>query len=166
MFHTYNFRRRSVIAVAISFALALALPLSAFANVALTQISVDTYTNTTSQHKTQVEPDTYSFGSTIVSAQQTGRFFDGGASNIAWSTSTNNGGAWTTGNLPGITKHDNPANPYDRVSDPSVAYDAKHNVWMVSTLAIREVPGGVIGAAVLTSRSTDGGATFGNPGTA
>jgi len=163
MFYLNGFKRRSVIAIAISLSLALALPLAALANVTLTQISVDTYTNTTSQHKTQVEPDTFSFGSTIVSAQQTGRFFDGGASNIAWSTSANNGGAWTTGNLPGITKHDNPANPYDRVSDPAVAYDAEHNVWMVSTLAILEVSGGIKGQAVLTSRSTNGGTTWSNP---
>src|SRR5574339_336106 len=126
MFHLNAFRRQSVIALAISSIIALALPLSALANVAITQISVDTYSNPTSQHKTQVEPDTFSFGSTISSAQQTGRFFDGGTSNIAWSTSTNSGGSWTTGNLPGITKIDNAANPYDRVSDPSVAYDAKH----------------------------------------
>ena len=163
MFHFNGLRQRSAIAIAISFVLALALPLSALANVALTQISTDTYTNSTSQHKTQVEPDTFSFGSTIVSAQQTGRFFDGGASNIAWSTSANSGSSWTTGNLPGITKVDNPANSYDRVSDASVAYDAKHNVWMISTLAIIEVPGGVKGQAVLTSRSTNGGTTWSNP---
>ena len=165
MFHVSlkGARRRSLMAVAMALALAFALPLSALANVPLTQISFDTYTNTNSQHKTQVEPDTFSFGSTIVSVQQTGRFFDGGASNIAWSTSTNNGANWTTGNLPGITKHDNPANPYDRVSDPVVAYDAEHNVWLASTLAILEVSGGIKGQAVLTSRSTNGGTTWGNP---
>src|SRR6266487_6119218 len=121
----YSRRARLPLVLAAAFVLAFSSVLTAFANVALTQISVDTYTNATSQHKTQVEPDTFSFGSTIVSVQQTGRFFDGGSSNIAWSTSANNGANWTTGNLPGITKHDNPANPYDRVSDPSVAYDAK-----------------------------------------
>jgi hypothetical protein len=152
-----------LIAIAVSLALALAFPLAALANVPVTQISFDTYTNTTSQHKTQVEPDSFSFGSTIVSVQQTGRFFDGGASNIAWSTSTNNGGSWVTGNLPGITKHDNPANPYDRVSDPVVAYDAQDNVWLASTLAILEVSGGIKGQAVLTSRSTNGGTTWSNP---
>jgi hypothetical protein len=162
MFHFNNFTRRSVIAIGISLSIALALPLAALANVALTQISVDTYTNASSQHKTQVEPDTFSFGATIVSAQQTGRFFDGGASNIAWSTSANNGTNWTTGNLPGITKHDNPANPYDRVSDPAVAYDAQDNVWLISTLAILEVPGGIKGQAVLSSRSTDATATAWN----
>ncbi|MFZ0325079.1 MAG: sialidase family protein, partial [Actinomycetes bacterium] len=120
------------------------------------------YTNATSQHATQVEPDTFSFGSTIVSAAQTGRFNDGGASNICYSTSTDNGSTWTNGCLPGITKHQDAANPYDRVSDPVVAYDAQDNVWMISTLALLET-GGVHGAGVLTSRSTDGGLTWGAP---
>src|SRR5512135_680014 len=146
MFARSRSNRRFWIAVAVSLSLALALPLSALANVPLTQISSDPYTNSTSQHRTQVEPDTFSFGSTIVAAQQTGRFFDGGASNVCWSTSTNSGAAWTNGCLPGITKHDNPANPYDRVSDPVVAYDTRHNVWMISSLALLE-SGGVHGAA-------------------
>jgi hypothetical protein len=141
--------------------LALALVVVASANVAITKISEDTYTNATSQHKTQVEPDTFAFGATIVATTQTGRFFDGGASNIAAATSTNSGGSWTSANLPGITKFQ--GGTYDRVSDPSVAYDARHNVWLISSLAITEVAGGTRGAAVLASRSTDGGLTWGNP---
>ena len=156
-----NTTRRTIVA-AVSLLATLAISLTAFANVALTQIGSDPYTNTTSQHRTQVEPDTFAFGSTIVSVQQTGRFFDGGSSNICWSRSTDNGATWTSGCLPGITKFASPAGPYDRVSDPAVAYDARHNVWMISTLAISEA-GGVHGAAVLTSRSTDGGLTWGNP---
>ncbi|WP_051366964.1 sialidase family protein [Hamadaea tsunoensis] len=133
----------------------------AAANVSLIQISSDTFTNTTSQHATQVEPDTYAFGSTIVMAAQTGRFTDGGASDVAFSTSTDNGATWSSGNLPGITKFSG-GGPYDRVSDAAVAYDAAHNVWMISTLPLGE-SGGVHGAAIATSRSTDGGHTWGNP---
>jgi hypothetical protein len=155
-------RTHIALVLAASFILAFSSVLTAFANVPLTQISSDPYTNSTSQHATQVEPDTFSFGSTIVAVTQTGRFFDGGSSNICWATSTNNGGSWTNGCLPGITKFATPAGPYDRVSDPAVAYDAQDNVWMVSTLAILEA-GGVHGAAVLTSRSTNGGLTWGNP---
>jgi len=54
----------------------------------LTQLSSDPYTNPDSNHKTQVEPDTFAFGNTIVAAFQSGRFFDGGASNIGWPTTT------------------------------------------------------------------------------
>ena len=153
---------RRVVAVTVALALVLVFSLSALANVAVTQIGGDPYANPTSQHKTQVEPDTFAFGSTIVAAAQTGRFNDGGASNICWSTSTNGGATWTNGCLPGITKYSNPVGPYDRLSDPVVAYDAKHNVWMISSLALLEA-GGVHGAGVLTSRSTDGGLTWGNP---
>ena len=152
------FARATVVgAVALAGALA-ATP--AFAVVTLTKISSDTFTNATSSHATQVEPDTFSFGSTIVMATQTGRFNDGGASDIAFSTSTNNGATWSGGNLPGITKF--ASGTYDRVSDPAVAYDAKHNVWLISTLPLLE-SGGVHAPAVLTSRSTNGGASFGNP---
>src|SRR5579859_6712331 len=87
--------------VLLSFALLCALALAGLATggrasaafaagFTLKQISSDPYTNTTSQHKTQVEPDNYSSGSTIVSAVQSGRFADGGASNTGWATSTNN----------------------------------------------------------------------------
>ncbi|MFL6055113.1 MAG: hypothetical protein ACJ72W_19705 [Actinoallomurus sp.] len=133
----------------------------ASANVALTQVSTDPYTNTTSQHRTEVEPDTFSSGSTMVSAFQVGRFFDGGASGAGFATSTNGGSTWTRGFLPGITKFQGNG-PYDRTSDESVAYDAKHTTWMISSLAITE-SGGVTGAAVVTSRSTDGGLTWTNP---
>jgi hypothetical protein len=61
---------RRAIAIAVSFLLLLSFPLIAFANVTLIRLSTDPYTNTTSQHKTEVEPDTFSFGSTIVEASQ------------------------------------------------------------------------------------------------
>jgi len=122
----------------------------------LTQISSDPYTNSTSQHKTEVEPDTFAFGNTIVSTFQVGRFFNSGASNIGWATSTNAGETWTHGFLHNITVF--AGGPYDRASDPSVAYDAKHKVWMISYLAI--VTGGhpiqPIHTDLLASRSPDG----------
>jgi hypothetical protein len=142
-------------------ALALVLPAAASANVPLTQIAVDPFTNASSQHRTIVEPDTYSAGSTTVAGAQMGRFFDGGASNNGFATSTNNGASWTSGALPGITTFS--GGIYDRATDPAVAYDARHNVWMISSLALVNTPSGPSGKAVLTSRSTDGGLTWGNP---
>jgi hypothetical protein len=97
-----------------------------------------------------------------VSDFQVGRFYDGGASNLGWATSTDNGAHWTNGFLPGITKIVNPGNPYDRATDPAVAYDAKHATWLISSLALTSSPG-VKGAAVLASRSTNDGLTWGNP---
>src|SRR6266568_3667145 len=71
----------------------------------LKQLSSHTYKNNTSQHKTEVEPDTFSFGSTIVAAFQASRFANlGGSDNIGWATSTDNGTTWKRGFLSGITK--------------------------------------------------------------
>lgn len=127
----------------------------------LTRISTDPYTNPTSNHKTQVEPDTFAFGNTIVSAFQSGRFFDGGASNIGWATSTNGGETWTHGFLPRTTVYATPPGIYPRVSDPSVAYDSRHKVWMISYLGIVNPATGPVN--VLVSRSTNGGLTWGAP---
>jgi hypothetical protein len=130
----------------------------ASAAVPLTQLSSDPFTNTTSQHRTEVEPDTFSFGSTIVSAFQVGRFFDGGSSDIGFATSTNGGSTWQNGFLPGVTRFFG-SGPYDRASDPSVTFDARHGVWLISSLVLR----GTVAAGVLSSRSTDGGHTWGAP---
>src|SRR2546423_12903195 len=154
--------RRLPLALALAATAALVLALSASANVAVTIIAIDPFTNSTSQHKTIVEPDTYSFGSTIVAAAQWGRFTDGGASDIGVSVSSNNGTSWTSQALPGITVYSSPPGSYARVSDPSVAYDARHNVWMVSSLALNA---SVSGAAVIVSRSTNGGAPRNQPHT-
>src|SRR5438067_2479314 len=70
--------------------------LVAYASIPLTlvRVSTDPYTNTSSMHQTEVEPDTFSFGSTIVFAFQVGRFSDGGSSNIGWAVSTDRGVNW------------------------------------------------------------------------
>jgi hypothetical protein len=152
------------LAFTVSLVLLLSTSIGAFASGGgLTQISFDPYTNATSNHKTQVEPDTFAFGNTIVSAFQTGRFFDGGGSNIGFATSTNAGESWTHGFLPSTTVNSTPPNStYARTSDASVAYDAKHKVWLISFLGLRNpFPPGPVD--VLVSRSTDGGLTWGAP---
>ncbi len=153
----------TLLALVLSLVFALSSQALTFAAVSIVQISSDPYTNTTSYHATEVEPDTFSSGSTIVSAFQAGRFQDGGASNVGWATSSDGGTSWTHDFLPGITKIQNPSNPYDRDTDPSVAFDAKHGVWMISSLPLLQVTGGVLGAAVVVSRSTNGGTIWGNP---
>jgi hypothetical protein len=45
----------------------------AHAQVSLTQLSEDTFSDTPSQHDTEVEPSTFSYGSTIVTAFQVAR---------------------------------------------------------------------------------------------
>lgn len=132
----------------------------ATADVPLRQVGFDRYTNVNSQHRTAVEADTFSYRSTIVSAFQVGRFFNGGASNNAWATSTDAGATWVHGVLPGITKYQRGL--YDRVTDPVVAYDARHDVWLISSLALVETPS-VHGAEVVVSRSTNGGTAWSLP---
>src|SRR6266516_319257 len=161
-----RFRYWVLAAFLMTLVLIFTLSSTAFASVtagSLFQISRDPYTNSTSQHQTEVEPDSYSNGSTIVSATQVGRFNDGGASNIGWATSTGNGTTWHGGYLPNTTVYASPAGTFDRVSDPSVTYDAAHKHWMISSLAISNATGTPVGAAAIVSISSDGGLTWNAP---
>src|SRR6266702_2635080 len=148
----FRWPMRGLVAMTLALVCALSSTISAFA-LTIVQISSDPYTNTTSQHATEVEPDTFASGKTIVSAFQVGRFFNGGASNIGFATSTNGGKNFTKGFLPSSTVFATPAGVYPRASDPTVAFDAKHNVWIISWLGIVTTAGPV---DVLVSRSTDG----------
>jgi len=102
-------------------------------------------------HATEVEPDSFSVGPKVVATFQVGRYPDGGASAIGFATSGDAGRTWRSGTLPGLTLATRPAGPYPRGSDPVVAYDAKHGVWLVSSLAIATPD-----FALAISRSTDG----------
>ncbi|GAC1378830.1 MAG: sialidase family protein [Ktedonobacteraceae bacterium] len=154
---------RTVFALALIFS--FALPSAIFAAMPggpLLQLSSDPYTNTESQHQTEVEPDSYSNGSTLVTATQVGRFTDGGSSNIGWATSTDNGTTWKNGFLPGTTVYATPQGQYARVSDPSVTYDAAQHSWIIASLAISTASGSPVGVAVIVNLSTDGGLTWQN----
>src|SRR5215216_7777780 len=123
-----------------------------------TPVISDPYINASSQHKTAVEPDTFAFGNTLVVTAQIGRFFDGGASGTGFATSTDGGATFTSGPLPGLTNQPPiGGGTFARTTDPVVAYDALHNVWMISSLALTA---DVRGAAVVINRSTDGGLTW------
>ena len=139
--------------------LTLAIATTAYAQVTLKQISSDPFIVGPGQHATQVEPHVLASGSTIVAAFQTGRIAPGGSTDIGWATSTDGGVTWTHGFLPGATKGEG-TGPYDAASDPAVAFDAAHNVWMIASLPIsntKQTP------AVIVSRSIDGGLTWQNP---
>src|SRR5690349_14635355 len=148
--------RAVALAVPVATAVLLFSSSTAFANVALTQVSSDPFTDTQAQHHTQVEPDTFSFGNTIVSAFQQGRVFGGGAPDTGLATSTAGGAPSTRRSRRGSTT--NVGGPYGQASDAAVAFDARHTVWLISSL-------GISGNAVdvLPSRSTNGGRTWSNP---
>src|SRR5256885_5173651 len=143
--------RRAALALGLAVTVALVLSLAAGATIPVLKIATDPFTNASSQHKTVVEPDSYFFGSTGVAAAQAGRFTDGGAPGIVFARSVDNGVSYTSGTLPGITVFQNPPGTFARVSDPSVAHDRSHGVWMVSSPAL---DASLKGAAVIVSRST------------
>ncbi len=117
------------------------------------QISLDKTTDPIGQHATEVEPDTFAFGSTVVSVFQVGRVFEGGAVAIGFATSRDSGQTWKSGLLPGVTDSSPRPGPAERASDPVVAYDAAHNVWLAVTLGISP---GTNSFHLYVNRSSDG----------
>jgi hypothetical protein len=141
------------------------LVLSAHAQFTLVQISTDNFTNSDSVHKTEVEPDSFAWGSTIVMTYHVARrpgSIGWGSADVGFSTSTDGGKTWVYGYLPGLTVNYQEGT-YGAAADPSVAYDAKHGVWMISTLPLVGLNGNsqYIGD-VAVSLSTDA-IHWGNP---
>lgn len=132
--------------------------LFAFTTSTISRLSSDPYTNIRNEHQTEVSPSSFSYGSTIVSAFQAGHGSkNGGSTNIGWATSTDGGSSWTNGFLPGTTK--TVKGLYDRVENPSVAYDAAHGTWIITYNAF--ISSNSI--AILASLSTNGGTSWSNP---
>jgi len=75
----------------LTFAIVLAMVVSASAQSSLVKLSTDTFHNSDSEHHTEVEPDTYAWGSTIVSAFQVARVPDGGGADVGFATSKDGG---------------------------------------------------------------------------
>jgi hypothetical protein len=115
------------------------------------QISTDVLSGGDGQHATEVEPDSFAFGQTIVAVFQVGRIADGGATAIGVSTSTDAGAHWRSGLLPGLTTLSPQPGPDPRASDPTVAFDSAHSVWLATALGISSTS-----FQVLVSRSPDG----------
>jgi hypothetical protein len=113
------------------------------------RLSVDPYANADSQHETSVEPDDFAWGDTIVATFQIGRRAAGASANIGTAVSTDDGRTWRRAVLPGLTV--NAGGAEQAASDPSVAFDAVHGVWLVSSLTIHDG-----GSHIFVSRSTDG----------
>ena len=144
------------------FSLLFASSFNAFAQStaeALTQISSDPFTNSSSQHKTEVEPDVFSSGQTVVATFQQGRFTSGGSTDNGWATSHDGGATWKHGYLPSLTIFSG-GRQYHRASDPVVIYDAKHSTWMISSYTFDEISNP---NSIVVSLSTDGGYTWSKP---
>jgi hypothetical protein len=117
----------------------------------LTQVLSDPFSDGIGYHQSAEEPSLVAAAnppgtkgpgageSTIVSTEQVGRVFDGGASDIGYEVSVDGGKSWTSGELPLTVQGgqaDTCAGPLNRASDTVVAYDKKHNVWIDSTLGL------------------------------
>jgi hypothetical protein len=156
-FQSAHARRQSLINIFLPLLplILMAFCLSAQGQVPLTQISSDPFTNSDSQHATEVEASTLANGNTMTAFQQ-GRYDNfGGSSGIGFATSTDGGLTWTNGTLPGLSALT--GGTAQRISDPAVAYDAKHDVWMIATLPV--FYNATSSKPMLLSRSTDGGLT-------
>ena len=116
----------------------------------------DPLSGTPGQHSTAVEPDSFSFGNPVVAAFQVGRTSTRAAAAIGWATSTDGGTTWRSGLLPALTPYTTPPGPYSLATDPAVAYDRVHGVWLVSILAVRIAPTGEPVTELVVSRSVDG----------
>jgi hypothetical protein len=114
------------------------------------QVSTDPFSNAGSQHMTEVEPQVFANGSTIVAVFQQGRIFGGGSSDIGFVTSLDRGATWQQGSLPGLTIWVG-GSRYQSVSDPSLSYNAAFGLWEVVSL-----PVGNGNREVFLSRSADG----------
>ncbi len=118
------------------------------------RLAVDRLSDPEFRHNTHVEPDTLAFGSTLVAVYQVGRApAPGGAAGaIGFSTTRNGGRTWRSGLLPRLTRNNRPQGEWARASDPVIAYSARHNVWLASSLVT--TPG--IASGLTFNRSTDG----------
>jgi hypothetical protein len=115
------------------------------------RISSDPLNRGGAQHATEAEPDSFSWGKKVVATFQVGRYTNGGALAIGFAVSSDAGRTWRHGLLPRLTTVTRPSGPFPRASDPAVAYDRRHGLWLVATLALGESD-----SAVAVSRSSDG----------
>jgi hypothetical protein len=128
------------------------------------ELARDRFRGQGAQKGTAVEPASAAHGSTVVAAYQVGRFIDGGALAIGFSTSANAGRTWRSGLLPSLSRAAKPAGDAEFVADPSVAYDAKHRYWLIAsltalpsadTVAVSRSPDGVTWQAPITAVRSD-----------
>lgn len=101
----------------------------------------------------------------LVAAWQQDRWSNGGSRGIVSAYSTDGGANWTRVVVPGINKCSGGTGDfaYNRASDPWTAISPNGNAYVMS-LTFTDPVGNKPGVnAMLVNRSTDGGATWGNP---
>jgi len=94
----------------------------------------------------------------LVATFQEGRFTTGGAVDCGYSISHDGGLTWTRALIPNLTMAS--GGPYPRATDPVAGIDLNGNVYLNTLVATDP---NFNNGAVVVSRSTDGGVTFGSP---
>src|SRR5438105_15875926 len=118
----------------------------------LVKLSMDTLTNPDSQHATELETSSFSFGSTLVTSFEVARGNGhGGGADLGFATSTDAGATWTSGFLSGLTTVQ--GGTATATGNASVAYDAAHQMWLIETLLVNFNPQSL---TVVVVRSSDG----------
>lgn len=145
-----NIRLSSVARFCMSTALVWSRPALAADPV---QISSDPFTNPTSQHMTEVEPDVFAYGSMIIATFQQGRIFGGAASDVGFATSYDSGATWVAGSLPGLTRYYGEGGDNLAAGDSSVVYDVAYGTWLIACSPLSSVG---LWRDILVSRSGDG----------
>ncbi len=116
------------------------------------ELSHDPFGGFEDQHQTEAEPDSFAYGAAMVAVFQVARAADGGGAAVnGFSTSRDGGYTWRSGILPSLTINSQPTGRYARASDPSIAYDVKHRVWLAASLVLDDA-----GTAVVVSQSANG----------
>jgi hypothetical protein len=94
----------------------------------------------------------------LVAVFQEGRFTTAGAVDCGYSVTHNGGLTWTRALIPNLTAAS--GGPYPRATDPVAGIALNGNIYLTTLVATDP---NFVNGAVVVSRSTDGGATFGPP---
>src|SRR5262249_30832470 len=93
----------------------------------------------------------------LIGCWQENRFTNGGARASGFGASTDSGQTWSVGLIPHSTKPS--GGPWDKASDPWVAFGPNNRAYFASLLFNESNPDSAVGVSV----STDGGLTWGDP---
>ncbi len=135
---------------------------AARAAVANVQVSPDLVSTagTQAQPETQAEPYLAidpADERRLLAGYQEGRFQSGGARALSYALSTNGGKRWIAGLIPNLTEYT--GGPWQRASDPWVAFGPDHRAYYVSLAFDETRPDN----GIVVSTSTDGGRSWGDP---
>ena len=136
---------------------------SAFANCDISGEEGENFLNAEVEPWVDVNPTN---SDNLIAGWQQDRWSNGGSRSLMSAYSTNGGNTWKRVVVPGISKCSGGKSDfaYDRTSDPWVAFAADGSAYFNSLAFFNDRPDGGGGInAMLVSKSTDGGKTWGRP---